>query len=133
TFTPSLGVGSLAIPKLPPAIQAISSTAGPENVVIAQIALTSTMREVNAITLQFNTSPTVRLSCGGVSGCSVSGSSITLNVKSLFDAWFANDVTFGSLSVLRLPLSIQGTVHGSIGITLQNSQGVSNMMFFPLP
>jgi hypothetical protein len=36
--------------------------------------------------------------------------SSTLDVKSVFDSWFASDMTFGGISNLRLPLYISGSV-----------------------
>jgi hypothetical protein len=132
TFQPSVGAGGgLTIPKSPPAIRAIQAARdGAEpDVVTAEIALSSTLREVTSITVQFNVKG-IQLSCGAVSACAVSGSTITLDVKPLFDAWFAGDTTFGSLSVLRLPMSIQGSFRGTISVTLRNSQGASNTFTF---
>jgi hypothetical protein len=98
-----------------------------------RILLSSTPREVAQIVLQFVTQPAARLSCGSATGCLASNSTLTLDVKSLFDAWYIGDKTFGGLSTLRFPLSIQGSVRGSVIITLRNSQGASNPMSFQLP
>jgi hypothetical protein len=81
----------------------------------------STMREVTQLNLNFNTTPAVRLSCGTVTGCSVAGQTLNLDVRSQFNQWFAADTSFGSLSTLRVPLSIDGNVHGTVLVTLRNS------------
>jgi hypothetical protein len=91
------------------------------------------MREVTAVILDFTTTKSIQLSCGGVSGCSVSGSTMTLNVEPLFNDWFTNNTSFGSLSTLRLPLAIDGTIKGSVTVRLRNSRGTSNAMSFALP
>lgn len=83
--------------------------------------------------LQFNTTPVVRLSCRAVNGCSVAGQSLSLDVRSAFNQWFAADTTFGSLSTLSLPLLIDGSVHGTVDVTLRNSRGISRPMSFALP
>jgi hypothetical protein len=141
TFAPSVDVESLTIPLQAPSIQAVQSNAVPvqttagqaANSVTVRITLTSTMREVTALSLQFDTTPAVRLDCGAVSGCAAQGATVTLDVKPLFDAWFASDRSFGSLNVLRLPLTVPQTVHGTVTVTLRNAKGLSNTMSFPLP
>ena len=65
-------------------------------------------------------------------GCKVSAYTLTLDVKALFDAWFAADTQFGSVSVLRLPFAIQGSVRGAVLVSLRNRLGESNIMSFPL-
>jgi hypothetical protein len=97
------------------------------------INLWSTTREVKQFSLTFSTNIPVLLSCGSVSGCTVSGSTMNFDAKPLFDAWFNANTTSGSLSTLHLPLSVPGTVHGSVTVRLQNSIGVSNPMSFSLP
>jgi uncharacterized repeat protein (TIGR01451 family) len=119
------------IPKLPPAIQAAhTDTADGFGIVIT---LVSTLREVNALTLRFDTTAPVRLSCGDVMGCTVSGSTLTFDVRTLFEHWFASEAALGSLSLVRLPLSIQGNVHGTGWITFRNSLGSSQAARFSLP
>ena len=58
---------------------------------------------------------------------------MTLDVKSLFDAWFLQDTLFGGTSTLQVPLSVQGTVRGTVSVSLRNSLGGSNTMAFALP
>jgi hypothetical protein len=83
--------------------------------------------------LIFNTSVGVQVSCGSAPGCTASGPTLTFDVKPLYDGWFATSSQFGSLSTLRLPLAIQGTVHGFVLVTLKNALGSSNTMSFLLP
>jgi hypothetical protein len=122
---------TMEIPSLPPLIQKIQTDS--QNGFAAVITLMSTPREVTDLILAFNTTPAVRLSCGSAPGCSASGSTLTFDVRSLFVPWFAADTTFGSLGTLRLPLSIQGTVRGSVAVRLRNSRGISNPVSFALP
>jgi len=122
---------AMTIPQQAPAIQKIQTTTG--NGFTAEITLFSPAREVTELVLQFNTTVPVRLSCGSAAGCVASGSTLTFDVRSMFNTWFAGDTTFGSLSTMRLPLSIPGTVHGTVGVTLRNNRGTSNSMSFALP
>ena len=92
------------------------------------ITSSSTARSVTEMIMQFNTSPRVDPSCGSVAGCTASGSTLTLDVKALFDGWFSGDSQFGSLNTLRIPLVIQGNLHGSVSITFKNALGSSNPM-----
>jgi len=48
------------------------------------------------------------------------------DVKSIFDAWYAGDTKFGSLSTLRVPFSLTGKISGTVTVTIRNSLGVSN-------
>jgi hypothetical protein len=93
----------------------------------------SSPREVSSVTFQFNTVRPVQLSCGVMTGCAVSGSSLTFNVSSLFGAWYASNTDYGSLATLRVPFSIQGNISGSISVLLNNSLGASNSMSIPIP
>ena len=131
-IAPSTSILSgLIISRQRPVIQKLETTM--QNGFSASIVLFSTTREVSQFSLTFNTSSAVTLSCGSVSGCSVSGSTLTFDVKSMFDSWFSSSTAFGSLSTLHLPLSISGTVHGSVLIRLQNSMGLSAPVSFALP
>jgi hypothetical protein len=114
------------IPRQAPAINAVRLDGS-----TVVITLMSALREVTQLRLRFETTPAVRLNCG--TGCSVSGNELTFDVKPLFDAWYGGDSVFGSLSNLRLPLSIQGAVSGTVFVTLGNSLALSNSMSFPLP
>jgi hypothetical protein len=58
---------------------------------------------------------------------------MTFEVKELFDSWFNSTPSFGSLSSLQLPLSIQGSIHGTVLVTLRNTLGMSNSASFALP
>jgi uncharacterized repeat protein (TIGR01451 family) len=124
--------GTFTIPPQPPVIQSVRTSNQGE--FAALITSFSTARAITHLTLNFSTTVPVQLSCGSVPGCSVSGSSITLNVESLFAPWFGSaPAALGSLSMLRLPLSISGSVQGSIAVTLRNSRGISNSQSFALP
>jgi sugar lactone lactonase YvrE len=122
---------TLKMPREAPSIQAVQTSTQDGFSVL--ISLLSTSREVTQLNLQFQTTPEVRLSCGTVSGCAVFGSSLSFNVKGLFDTWYATDKTFGSLSTLRLPFSIDGSVQGRVSVTLRNGQGLSSALWFALP
>ncbi|HEX5000694.1 MAG TPA: hypothetical protein VFY29_20895 [Terriglobia bacterium] len=129
----SSSTSSVVVAPLPPRIQNAQTMTQPDGFVTS-ISLLSTMREVTHLVLEFNTAPVARLSCGSLPGCVVSGSTITLDVRGLFDAWYAGDAVSGSQSVLRLPFSIQGgTLHGSIIIKLRNSLGISNAISVAIP
>ncbi len=132
TISPSSSVASsLTIPRQAPLIQNVETTT--QNGFGVVINLWSTMREVTQMSLTFSTTSEVTLNCGSVSGCSVSGPTMTLDVRSLFDAWFSSDTKFGSLTTLHLPFSISGTVHGTVAVKLGNSMGLSKPASFPLP
>jgi hypothetical protein len=132
TFSPPSSVlTGLTIPLAAPSIQSVQTNT--QNGFVAVVNLLSTMREVTQLSLTFNTTTAVRLSCASVTGCSVSGMTITFDVKGLFDSWFNSTSSFGSLSTLRLPLSFQGTIHGTVSVTLRNTQGISNSASFALP
>jgi len=75
----------------------------------------------------------VRLQCGANTLCTASGSTLTFDVKTMFDGWYSEVSTFGSLVTLRLPLTIQGDVHGSVSVTLRNANGASAPVIFQLP
>ncbi len=132
TIAPSSSLASgLTISRQRPVIQSLETSS--QNGFAVSINLFSTTREISQFSLSFNTLTAVTLSCGSVSGCSVSGSTLTFDVKSMFDSWFSNSTAFGSLSRLHLPLSISGTVHGSVLVRLQNSMGISVPSSFTLP
>jgi hypothetical protein len=121
------------IPQQPPAIHSIQTEPPINTTIPVAISLSSTLREVTELILRFDTQPSIHLSCGAVRGCSVSANTLTLDVKALFDAWFAADKQFGSASVLRVPFAVQGSVRGAVVVSLRNRLGVSNTMSFPLP
>jgi hypothetical protein len=95
--------------------------------------LISSTREVRTLTFQFNTTAPIRLSCGGVAGCTANGATISFTVTSLFNSWYASNPAYGSLATVRVPFNIQGTISGSISVTLTNSVGNSNTMSFTIP
>jgi len=135
TFSPpSTALPGLTIPLAAPSIQSLQ-TITQQNGFAAVINLSSTSREVTQLSLTFNTTSAVRLSCGTVAGCTVLGTTMTFDVKGIFDSWFNNtsSSSFGSLSVLRVPLSTQGSIQGTVSVTLRNTQGVSNSASFALP
>jgi uncharacterized repeat protein (TIGR01451 family) len=97
------------------------------------ITVSSTSREITQLVLAFLGNPTVTASCGNVSGCTASGSTLTLDVKSLFETWFTSDSQYGSVSTLHVPLSIVGKFNGSILVSLRNTLGPSNPLNIPVP
>jgi uncharacterized repeat protein (TIGR01451 family) len=130
SFAPSLSAAPLIVMPLPPKISRVQKDTSGKAVLID---LYSTTREVTQLSFEFITSQDVKLSCGSAPGCSVSGSSMTFDVHSIFDAWYSGDVVFGSLSRLRVPFSIDGTVTGTVNLKLANSKGPSNGGAFSLP
>lgn len=139
TFSGVLRTGSVetpfsqtrTIPAQVPTIKRIDTDT--RNGFVAVITLFSTPREVSELSLQFETQPPVRLSCESASLCKVSGSSLVFDAKALFDAWFSGDSTNGSLSTLRVPLSIQGKIKGTVRARFRNSRGLSEAVPFSLP
>jgi hypothetical protein len=97
------------------------------------INLSSTSREVTQLILRFDTTPAARVSCGSAAGCTAAGTTLTLDVKSIFDTWFTTNTGFGSTSILRVPLFIDGSAKGSAVISLRNATGTSNPITLPLP
>jgi uncharacterized repeat protein (TIGR01451 family) len=122
---------TIVIPRQPPTVQSVRAVTGAGFGPL--VTFTSTPREITEVVLQFDTTPAVRLSCGLASGCSVSGSTLTLDVRRLFDAWYILNPGFGSVSTIYVPLSIQGQVGGKVWLTLRNSYGASIPVAFPLP
>jgi len=125
--------GTRTIPQQAPVIYSIQMEPRTNTTIPVAISLSSTLREVTELILRFDTQPSSRPSCGTVTGCNVSANTLTLDVKALFDAWFAADKQFGSASVLRVPFAVQGSVRGAVVVSLRNRLGVSNTMSFPLP
>ena len=97
------------------------------------ITLFASTKDVTSLSFRFNTTTPIQLSCGGLSGCSASGSTITFTVASLFNTWYADNTAYGSLATIRVPFNIQGTLSGSISVTLTNALGPSNSMNFTIP
>jgi hypothetical protein len=97
------------------------------------ITLSSTVRNVMRLRVTFNTTSPVQLSCGSVAGCSVSGTTVTFDVKLLFDQWYRDDKVYGGLARLRVPFSIQGSVKGTVTLALQNIVGISAPAQLSLP
>jgi hypothetical protein len=128
---PSSVMTGLTIPAAAPFLQ--SAQTNTQNGFVAIINLWATPREVTQLSLTFNTTSGIRLSCGSNPGCSVSGTTLTMDVKPLFDFWFNSTSSFGSLSALRLPFSIPDSIHGTVSVTLRNTQGISNSVSFALP
>lgn len=130
-FSPGT-VDGLAIPLRALSIQKVQTSA--EGGLTVSMLLLSAAREVTQLSLLFNTTPRVLLSCGATAGCSVSGSTMTLDVAPLFTRWFNDAAGFGGLAQLRVPFSIQGGhVTGTVAVTLRNNHGESNSQSFALP
>jgi uncharacterized repeat protein (TIGR01451 family) len=126
------GTGALTIPLEAPRIQSVQTNN--EGGFAVSILLFSTPREVTDVNLSFETKPKIQLSCGAITACSVSGNTLTLDVRTLFAQWFSGTPAFGGLARLRLSFAIQkGTVSGDVSVTLKNTHGVSNAVSFPLP
>jgi hypothetical protein len=117
-----------SVPLQPPVIRELTRDGGG-----VSILLYSTTREVTELSMTFNTSPQVRLSCGGTPRCSVSGNTVVFNIEALFAAWFQNDTMHGGLGLLRVPFAIQGEIGGSVVVSLKNSRGHSQPAVFSLP
>jgi hypothetical protein len=98
------------LPRQAPKIYGVHRESGDANLFVVGLNLTSTPREVTQLIVRFDTSPLLRLNCSGMAGCSSSGNAFTLDVKSVFDSWFASETTFGGISNLRLPFYISGSV-----------------------
>jgi uncharacterized repeat protein (TIGR01451 family) len=131
TFAPVATPGALSIARHAPSIHSVHTRT--DGGFAAYVLASSTMREVTSVSLQFNTRTGVQLSCGAVAGCSVSGSTITLDTRGLFSGWFAANTSLGSLSVLRMPLSIDPGLRGTVTVRLHNSAGASGAGTFELP
>ena len=131
SFASNSGISSLVISPTPPVIQSVRADS--QNGFALLITSFSTPRSMTEMGLQFNTVPSVPVGCGSAPGCTASGSTLTLDVKGIYDTWFTSSSQSGGLSTLRLPLSIQGKVRGSVSVTLKNALGSSNTVFFTLP
>jgi hypothetical protein len=126
TFPPLV----FTVPAAPPAITGITKETTGSAVVINMYSNT---KNVASVTFSFSTIPGVLLSCGGVTGCTTSGNSITFDVRSLFSAWYADNVAYGGASSLRVPFSIGGTITGNVSVTISGATGTSVFRSFPLP
>jgi uncharacterized repeat protein (TIGR01451 family) len=131
TFASTPNSSSLTVAPTPPVIQPAKTTS--QGGFALLVTSSSTSLSISEMVLIFNTSVGVQVSCGSAPGCTASGPTLTFDVKPLYDGWFATSSQFGSLSTLRLPLAIQGTVHGFVLVTLKNALGSSNTMSFLLP
>jgi uncharacterized repeat protein (TIGR01451 family) len=137
TFTGILKVGTVeerhattrVVPAIAPTIHKVETTGGD----VILITLSSTVRNVMRLRVTFNTTSPVQLSCGSVAGCSVSGTTVTFDVKLLFDQWYRDDKVYGGLARLRVPFSIQGSVKGTVTLALQNIVGISAPAQLSLP
>lgn len=117
----------------PPTVQTVQREAGTSNSLNIAATLTANSREVTQLVLVFSTNPVPTLDCGGLAGCLASGSTLTLDVKSLFESWFKENTQSGGISILHVPLTIQGTIRGSIGVSVRNSLGTSSAVSFTVP
>ena len=97
------------------------------------ITMYASTKDVTSISFRFNTATPIQLGCGGLSACTASGSIITFTVSSLFNTWYAGNTAFGSVATIRVPFNIQGTLSGSVDVTLTNALGPSNSMSFKIP
>jgi len=124
---------SRSIPRQPPTVKSVQKEGASRANFRAVINFFSTAREVTQLILRFETTPSVRLSCGDAAGCSASGNTLTLDVKSMFDEWFNGNPSYGSTGILLVPLSIDGNVKGTMVISLRNAIGTSSLFSMPLP
>jgi hypothetical protein len=129
---PASGLETLTIPLRTLSIRNLETSS--EGGFAATILLLSAAREVTQLSLSFNTTPRVTLSCGTNAGCSVAGNTLTLDVASLFSSWFNANTHVGGLARLRLPFRIEGgRVRGTVAVVLRNTKGESNSQSFTLP
>ena len=124
---------SRVLPRQAPAILSVQREGASRTAFAVAIRLFSNPREVTQLILRFDTSAGSKAGCGTVAGCSASGNTLTLDVRSLFDAWFTANPAGGSATTLRVPLSAEGTVQGSVTVSLRNAVGTSNTGSFLLP
>jgi uncharacterized repeat protein (TIGR01451 family) len=124
---------SRVLPRQAPAILSVQREGASRGAFAVAIRLFSNPREVTQLILRFDTSAGTKAGCGTVAGCSASGNTLTLDVRSLFDAWFTANPASGSATTLRVPLSAEGTVQGSVTVSLRNAVGTSNTGSFLLP
>jgi hypothetical protein len=99
----------------------------------AGFTLISSTREVRTLSIQFHTPTPIKLSCGGITGCTAGVSILTFDVASMFSTWYANNPAYGTVATLRVPFSIQGTISGSVTMWLTNSVGISSSSTFNIP
>ncbi len=87
------------------------------------------------MTFAFSTpaSTVVKTSCGGLSGCTAAGSTLTFDVQSLFTNWYSADVTFGGAAHLRVPFTFDHSFTGAVSIQVRNSRGTSNFTLVSIP
>jgi uncharacterized repeat protein (TIGR01451 family) len=131
TFASIPNSSSLMIAPAPPIVT--SGRTDSTNGFALLITSSSTPRSITDLVVQFFATSPLQLSCGTVAGCTASGSTLTFDVRQLFDGWFSGNTQFGGLSTFRLPLTVQGILHGSVSVSLKNGLGLSNTMSFPLP
>jgi hypothetical protein len=124
---------SRTLPRQAPTILSVQREGTSRTSFTIAIRLFSTPREVTQLILRFDTTPNTKASCGTVAGCSASGTTLTLDVRALFDTWFTTNAENGSASTLRVPLSAEGTAQGSVTVSLRNAVGTSNTGSFLLP
>ena len=130
-FAPVLPAGALTIARQAPAILTLETRT--EGGFAAYALVSATSREITSLSLEFATTTPVQLSCGSVAGCTASGSTLTLDTRTLFAAWFTANPSLGSLGLLRVPLSIDGGLSGTVTLRLANSTGTSTARTFNLP
>src|SRR5205085_2559577 len=97
------------------------------------VTLASNSRDLTSITLSFAIQPLVKVSCGTATGCTVAGTTLTFDLKSIASAWYTSDVTYGGSVTLRIPLVFDRSVTGLINIQLSNSRGTSAFSGVLLP
>jgi hypothetical protein len=140
-FNGSLQTGALetafssraTIPKQAPKIQSVQNRGRDGNNFSVAVQLMSSAREVTTLVVQVNSGQVSRLSCGTVAGCTASGRSLTLDVRSMFDNWFIAHPEYGGASTLHLPFAIDRSIQGSLVISLINRLGTSNSVNFNFP
>ncbi|HVN80178.1 MAG TPA: putative Ig domain-containing protein [Terriglobia bacterium] len=111
---------NVTVEKSPPVITSMafgSQITGGLSVLVAGFA---TSRSVTQATFDFSPKP----------GANLLQTSLSLDVRSAFDAWFASQssLAFGSEFLLTVPLTVQGDVNdiGSVTVRLTNADGTSD-------
>jgi hypothetical protein len=101
---------------------------------VFSITMFSNTRELTTISFGFRVPGfSMKLSCGAVTNCSVSGSAIIFNLQSLAENWYAGDVLNGGIATLRFPFALDQSLSGLLDIVIANSKAPSETITVPFP